>query len=317
MDSSVPPRFPSADGRPPRRGYLSYCDVPDAEGASLLEPSAETRVFALLDAAKIPGLPERLEGLGAEFACLFDGEAAEDYAEAAPYLVDMTDDARLRAHVVTRSSDPLDLLGRNAGVVVTAPCTLAEIRDRLRRFTRIRDGRDRWYYFRFWDAGGLFHFLADDRLPLDTAVRLCQMRDGTALTWIVPHDGRFRIVTPTRTEAAPTGSLVLSDREYDALRLARWIEFERAVADELRADVPEMEVTPGRISELCHRGFALGLRVELALYTFVRATVRAWHLQIHPDTAWGAISHLRGLSQLDRARAYETAVEDIGRQGLP
>ena len=45
-----------------------------------------TKVYAILDGASIPQLPEILARLEVEAECLYRGELAPDLAEAAPYL---------------------------------------------------------------------------------------------------------------------------------------------------------------------------------------------------------------------------------------
>lgn len=108
--------------------------------------------YVLLDAARILGLPEILAGSGLAHACLFDGKAAVDYADAAPYLVHLRADHRLTAQLL----DPEEPgpLGWQAeiGVFLVSPLSLRGLRGHLRKFTMVQDAeRGRRLYFRFHD----------------------------------------------------------------------------------------------------------------------------------------------------------------------
>jgi len=47
----------------------------------------ETTVYAILDGASVPRLPQTLEQMGVESECLFRGELDPELALVAPYLV--------------------------------------------------------------------------------------------------------------------------------------------------------------------------------------------------------------------------------------
>ncbi|MDN3711472.1 DUF4123 domain-containing protein [Paracoccus cavernae] len=61
---------------------------------------AGAQVYAVLDGASVFGLAERLEGSGLAWKCLFQGEAAQIHAAAAPYLVALRPDNPLTAKLL-------------------------------------------------------------------------------------------------------------------------------------------------------------------------------------------------------------------------
>ena len=114
-------------------------------------PSAD-HSYAVLDAASVFGLPERLENSGLEHACLFSGNAARDYGASAPWLVRLVPDHALtRSLTGTRDGDPLGWKA-GPGLMIRSPLSLEGLRRHLRRFTMVGDetGRKR-LYFRFYD----------------------------------------------------------------------------------------------------------------------------------------------------------------------
>ena len=81
------------------------------EGRSVLP----LHTYAVLDAAKAFGLPEMLEASGLDHACLFQGVAAADYRDAAPWLVRLEDGHRFTRGLFTRGDRPLGDVGYRAG----------------------------------------------------------------------------------------------------------------------------------------------------------------------------------------------------------
>lgn len=114
-----------------------------------------TSCFALLEAARIPDLPELLEASELEFSSLFRGQAQDELARVAPYLVRLDRDAALTRQLLSPAPDPeaphWQRWGRGAVVLIRAAATLEDLLRHLRKFTRIYDEQSgRWNYFRFY-----------------------------------------------------------------------------------------------------------------------------------------------------------------------
>ena len=134
----------------------------DALPGNLL-PSDEERVFAVLDGASIFGLPEMLEGSGLDARCLFQGRAAQDHANAAPWLVELLADNALTRRLL-RADKAL-----SRGLFLTSPVSLNGLWRHLRKFTMLPDpATGRRVFFRFYDPM-VFRTLIVNMAPDDIA----------------------------------------------------------------------------------------------------------------------------------------------------
>ena len=116
--------------------------------------------YAVLDAARVPGLPEMLEASGLEHACLFQGDAVEDLRDVAHWLVRLEEDHRFTRGLFTRGEAPWEMWDAEPGVLLRGTVSLDDLRKHLRRFTKVRDRAGRWTYFRFWEGDALAAYLA-------------------------------------------------------------------------------------------------------------------------------------------------------------
>lgn len=131
---------------------------PDELAALLFAPDdqafhpAADHVYAVLDAARVFGLPEILEGSGLEHDCLYAGKAARDYGASAPWLVRLNaDHALTRSLLDERSGRPLGWPAA-PGLLIRSPLSLDGLRRQFRRFTMIHDQEtQKRLYFRFYD----------------------------------------------------------------------------------------------------------------------------------------------------------------------
>lgn len=112
----------------------------------------QMRTFAVLDASIVPNLETLLGASTLDHACLFSGKAFEEYKDVAPWLVELEQDAQLTRRIFTQDEAPGALWDLAPGFFVRARVPLANMRRHLRKFTKLRDERGNWYYFRFWEA---------------------------------------------------------------------------------------------------------------------------------------------------------------------
>ena len=113
----------------------------------------DTGTYALLDGALILGLPERLEASGLPFACLYDGDAAEEFADTAPYIVQLAPDASLTRVLFSKfAKDGIQrgLWADEAGIIVQSTASLRALRTHFRRFIYLQDENGRRVFFRFY-----------------------------------------------------------------------------------------------------------------------------------------------------------------------
>ncbi len=123
-------------------GTLDFLKEPDEGGLKtyvIVDPTLRKAVSGLFD----------LDVVDVKAQSLFDGRAAEENQEVAPYLVDATVPS---ADQVPRFNRTFlhDHWGQNTGIVVRSHATFAEVRKHFRRFTKLkREGIDGWFFFRF------------------------------------------------------------------------------------------------------------------------------------------------------------------------
>jgi len=106
---------------------------------------AETRAFAVLDAARDNAIYPAVLRADCEWCCLYRGDAATTMAEVAPYLVELNVESRFTSWLLQNA------WGNSWGVFLTAPVKMEALRNHLRRlvFVKLPDGRN--VYFRFYD----------------------------------------------------------------------------------------------------------------------------------------------------------------------
>ena len=131
----------------------------------LLWVAPRDRVYALLDGASIPNLPQRLHGAAeTEFECLLHGELAPDIAEVAPYLVALERDSELADWVIGHG------WGNHWASFAVAPCDLRTVWFHLRTLNIVYGPDGKPMLFRYYDPRVLRIFL-----PTCNAEQVVQM----------------------------------------------------------------------------------------------------------------------------------------------
>ena len=112
-------------------------------------------VYAVLDGASVPELPQLLWDYAPEHVCLYSGDLEPDMAEVAPYLVKLDDASRFTVWTLEQG------WGNHWGVFVIAPAdvSLGEMRRHFRKFLMVRDADGKPLYFRYYDPRVLRDFL--------------------------------------------------------------------------------------------------------------------------------------------------------------
>ncbi|PZO65517.1 MAG: hypothetical protein DI498_09430 [Paracoccus denitrificans] len=126
---------------------------------SKAKTASPLRVYAILDAAKVPGLPEMLEAAFLESDCLFQGQSEEDIGDVSPWLVKLSPSAPLTRNLFTSGDAPWHLWDRAPVIVVGSKADMTAVRRHIRRFTSVQDRRGKWFMFRFWEADYLLAYL--------------------------------------------------------------------------------------------------------------------------------------------------------------
>lgn len=125
----------------------------------------QLRTYFILDAAtrkRNMGISDvsSINEQGVNIECLFDDEDANNYEEAAPYIVDMTLYDIEETDEISLSYFHKDFFknhwGMREGIFIRSHISIGDLRNHLNSFIKIQDENQKWYFFRFYDPA---HFL--------------------------------------------------------------------------------------------------------------------------------------------------------------
>lgn len=135
-------------------GQIAASAAPPAK-ADANRPAA----YAILDASKIVGLPEIIESSGLEHRCLFRGAAYDNLKDAAPWIVRLEEANRFTRNLFTQGDAPWQMWSAKPAIYLRSRAMIDELASHFRRFTRARDRRGNWFYFRFYEPDYLPAYL--------------------------------------------------------------------------------------------------------------------------------------------------------------
>lgn len=259
---------------------------------ALLFQQEGNTVFAILDGASMPDLPQTLYSFRPEHRCLYGGTLEPDMAEVAPYLVIVERDAPFTDWLL------LNGWGRNWSIFGVSRADLTHLNRHFRRHVKIAAG-DRTVYFRYYSPQVMRNYLpacnADELGTIFGPVLMYLTEDEDPrfadLFWLQQDNLQQRVLplrdtgpvcvdylhsVPARDEAtAKTGRLV--QRAEQSKRVGESIYVER-MRSYLYECFPEMKQVPrdemGRtILELTDRAAGYKLVLETHVAPFI---VAAW-----------------------------------------
>ncbi len=105
----------------------------------------ETTVYAILDGASVPQLPQTLARLEVEAECLYRGELEPDMAQVAPYLAVVPFDHPFTDWLLQEG------WGKHWGVFAISRANLRTLRMHLRTFLKVYGPDLKPLYFRYYD----------------------------------------------------------------------------------------------------------------------------------------------------------------------
>jgi hypothetical protein len=112
-------------------------------------------LFAVLDSARDESVLELLESSGAKYASLYEGPQAQELAAAAPYLLELPEDAAEVLETLVHEG-----WGRSWGIFLKSKLSFLEVRRHLRKHLLVQvEGVKKSVYFRFYDPRVLRLFL--------------------------------------------------------------------------------------------------------------------------------------------------------------
>ncbi|WP_414897115.1 DUF4123 domain-containing protein [Rhodovulum sp. YEN HP10] len=213
--------------------------------------AASGSTFALLDAARLPGLVDRLEGRGYEPLCLFQGAAAETLADAAPYLVRLEGDSDLLRHFLDDGDLYWAMWRKRPGILIETGMTAGALRKHLRRFLRVSiDGTA--FFFRFWEPAAAASYFQALTSPARRAPWFFPRETGQIEAFLIPDPRRDGLKVEdmgpvSRADVpSPRPAFTLDAAELAAIRGARveddLIEMERLMAETFPAETGALAI---------------------------------------------------------------------------
>ncbi|WP_208348651.1 DUF4123 domain-containing protein [Pseudaestuariivita rosea] len=202
--------------------------------------------YAILDAAKVPNLPELLASSDLEHSCLFKGQAQDDLGHAAPWLVRMLEDRRLTRNLFTHDEKTNDAMGyqwaREPGVFVRTTADFEAVWKHFRRFTKVQAENGKWHFFRFYDPAVASPFFEHNRLDTSLCDTFFKSNDITIQSLISVRGltGKADIFKPTASETSikRPPHLTLTDQQLIPFRMTQADKDITSMAQNLRQDFP-------------------------------------------------------------------------------
>lgn len=112
-----------------------------------------SRVYAVLDGASAPQLPQTIDTDGVDSVCLIRGELDADLAQAAPYLIELAAESPFTAWVLSEG------WGQHWGIFAVCEAGIRTLRQHFRSLLTVYDPDGKPLFFRFYDPRVLRTYL--------------------------------------------------------------------------------------------------------------------------------------------------------------
>ncbi len=167
------------------------------------------RVYAVLDGAAIPDLPQALREHRMDAVCLYRGELIPELARVAPYQVILERESPFTAWLLQQG------WGRHWGIFALSPAEWRPMREHLCSLVMAYDPDYQPLYFRYYDPRVLRVYLptcdADELRTLFGPISrlLCEDEEGGLLKfWVAGgqlRNERIELGSPARLQAGEPG----------------------------------------------------------------------------------------------------------------
>lgn len=186
-----------------------------------LAPPQDVHLFAILDAALLDWVPDKISGSGLPHACLFEPGPNGDLQAHAPWLVQLDPDGTLARNLMTAGDLPWTSWGQPGILFLHSRQSMPQLRRHFRRILYLPNetGGNR-VFLRFWLAD-ILHDLCRGADPDWTAPhRLFGAEHETPAVdrfLVAWDDGRSLLIAPAPEKIGP-GRLIYDARLEETLR---------------------------------------------------------------------------------------------------
>lgn len=218
-------------------------DAPAAGDNSTVATQLHT--YAVLDAANVTNLPELLERSGLVHRCLFKGQSFDELKNVAPWVVKLEQGERFTRHLFTRADSSWCIWDNRPGIYLRSSQSIDDVWRHLRKFTRMRDERGRWHFFRFWEEGIAESYLTT--APPDAAAYFL-----TGIHSIIAHQvfGDMSVLSMNSPYATDRRGVVLTETVLTDFRRVKRARFCRDVTDWLCGEYTAIDPSSSRLDLL-------------------------------------------------------------------
>ena len=241
--------------------------IQPASQEELVEKAGQAILYAVMDAADAPAVPEYLESVDPScWRCLYQGKSLRDYWAVAPYLVQVTEG------LLEWIAENLD--HNSWGILLQSAAGLNGTYSHLRKLHMTRNPDGRIYYFRYYDPRILGLFLtiltADQSLQLFGPIEAFFYSNGEQL---------LKALAPaSATRATETATLNINQSQVTEFQNLSFSYYVQRVNDHLAMEIPnhwdgQSPESHTLLRKLITQGQAMGLQSERALSAFTEQSV--------------------------------------------
>ncbi|MBT0958969.1 DUF4123 domain-containing protein [Alphaproteobacteria bacterium KMM 3653] len=246
------------------------------------------KTYAILDAAKVMGLPETLEASGLEHACLFKGKAAGELRDVAPYLVRLEESHSFTRNLFTKGPSVWHMWDRQPGIYLRSTEDFQKTWKHFRKFIKAQDYTGRWLYLRFWEPSTFGVLSKIDRSSEPWLTRL--LRAHRFIWPDVSKDGHHWFEFEMDSEnLAAKGKIVIGRHALDALDAAvreqHAAEDIRSARAYLQRSDQSLEVCENHLGSVRSWLLAHGFRQRKVLVSTMQAIAEKFPADVQPPDA--------------------------------
>lgn len=245
---------------------------------------SEAPVFAIIDAAKIFGLPEMLETSGLPHRCLLRDAAA--FGHVAPWLVAVDGQPQLLRRLLTSGDGPSALWNKQAAIFLRSESGMDGLGRHLSRLVKVASYDGPAMFLRFWDPAIAHHYFAGIAGQMERALPFFSSPHARIQTLIVPSEaaGSARVFTLSDRGRAAAGVVVLDRFDRELLAQAHEPRLEHELADWLKRADPQRfrPFTPAQRKAVAShavresRTFGLRFKEEISYFLYMMSFLGGW-----------------------------------------